>query len=822
MKNGIFQKLLPHLLAVVVFLVVALIYCKPALQGEVLHQTDIIQWKAMAKNSFDYKEVHGHFPLWTNGMFSGMPAYHIAMEPYNPVSPMWFYHLFTLFLSKPMSFFFLACICFYFLTQVLRINPYIGIIGGLTYAYATFNPIIVAAGHDTQMQDIALLPAFIASIVLIYERRYWWGAALTAIFTAMMIGFNHMQIMYYGLFIAAFMTVGYAIRWIKQKEYKRLLLAGGIVVFAGIIGVLSNAVTLFTTYEAAKTTIRGGTALNDKNSTKTGLSQDYAFSYSMYKTEPFVMLVPKIYGGSSGLELPQEESKAIEALQQMPPQLGQQLQNFIQFYWGGIGGTSGPPYVGAVICFLALIGFFILNDKHKWWILAACVLSIMMSWGGYFEGFNSMLLKVLPMYNKFRAPSMIIVIPTFLFGMMAMLTLQKIISTENKMELWERYKKGLYLTGGVFVILFLLYFSFDYTSQGDKALLSQVSSAPEQMQGYVRGFIDALKKDRQNLFFSSLIRSLFFVAAAAFVIWLRIKSKIQNALALTIIGVLAFIDIMAIDVKYLSSDNYVDEAEYQNTFAPSPADRQIMQDTGYYRVLDLRQGIQNAFNGGALAAYFHNLVGGYHPAKLSIYQDLIEHQLYNFPNSLPAYNMLNTKYIIQADQSGKEMVYPNPDALGAAWFVNAVKFENTPQEVMDALTNFHPKDTAIVFAKDKNLVSYSTTANAGDTIRLIKNDNDEITYQSSSAANRFAVFSEIYYDHGWKAYIDDKEVPIVRTDYVLRGLSIPAGQHTIRFEFRPASYYTGEKVAIAASVISLLLLIGAIVHTYRSRTKEVR
>ncbi len=821
MNKGTFQKLLPHLIAIIVFLLVAILYCKPALQGEVLHQTDIIQWKAMAKNVMDYKAKHGHLPLWTNSMFSGMPAYQIALEPHNPVAPILYYGPMTLFLAKPISFFFLASICFYFLTQVLRINPYIGIIGGLAYSYATFNPIIIAAGHDTQMQNIALLPGLIASLILIYERRYWWGAALTALFTALMIGFNHMQIVYYGLMIAFFMSIGYAIKWIKLKQYRHLIIAASIALTAGIIGVLSNAVTLFTTYEASKTTIRGGTALADKNVTKTGLSKDYAFTYSMFKTEPFVMMVPKMYGGSSGLEIPQENSKAIEALQQMPQQMGQQLQSFIQFYWGGIGGTSGPPYVGAIICFLALIGFFILDDKHKWWILAACTISIIMSWGGYFKGFNGLLLNILPMYNKFRAPSMIIVIPTFLFCMMAVMTLQKIVTTENKMELGERYKKGLYLTGGIFVILLLLYISFDYTSEGDKTLLSQVSTAPEQVQGYVRNFISALKDDRRSLFLSSMLRSFLFIAAVAFVIWLSIKNKIKNTVALAIVGILAVIDVMAIDAKYLNSDNYQDETEYQNNFTPSAADQQILQDKGYYRVLDLRQGIQGAFNGGASAAYFYNLVGGYHPAKLSIYQDLIEHQLYNFPASLPSYNMLNTKYVIQADQQGKETVSANPDALGAAWFVQAVRFEGTPQEAMNALTNFHPKDTAIVFTTDKALVSYTPSADSTATIQLVNNDNDKITYRSTSSSNRFAVFSEVYYDRGWKAYMDGKEVPIIRTNYVLRGLSVPAGKHDILFVFHPASFYTGEKVAIVASILMLLLFIGSIAHTYRTRNLKV-
>ncbi|HZH95660.1 MAG TPA: YfhO family protein, partial [Flavisolibacter sp.] len=789
MNKGTFQKLLPHLIAVVVFLLVAVLYCRPALEGKVLQQPDVTQWKAMAQNSFQYKETHGRFPLWTNGMFSGMPAYQIALESGNVVSPGSFYYLLTLGLPKPISFFFLACICFYFLTAVLRINPYIGIIGALAYAYATYNPIIVAAGHDTKMQSIALLPGLIGAIILIYDRKYWLGGALTALASTLLVGMNHPQIAYYGGIITFFMSAGYMVHWIKQKQIRHLITSFAIVFIAGALGVLTNAVTLFTTYEYAKASIRGGSELADStsNSTSTGLSKEYALSYSMYKTEPFVMMVPNMYGASgAAIEDLVEESKAMESLQAMPPELASQIAGARSAYWGGIGPTSGPPYVGAIICFLALLGFFVLDDKHKWWMLAATALAIVMSWGSFFEGFNSFLLNFLPMYNKFRAPSMIIVIPTFLLCMMAVLTLQQIIATENKAELWQRYRKGLLLNAGVFAVLLFIYISADYKSEGDGRLLSQASAAPEETQNYIRSFLNSLQDDRRSIFFGSLLRSFLFIAAVAVTLWLSIRKKLNTTLTLAVVGLLAFIDVMAINTKYLNSENYQEQEEYQNTFTPTEVDTQILQDTSYYRVFDVRQGLSVALGmQGALPSYFHKSIGGYHPAKLSIYQDLIEHQLSKFPQSLPVVNMLNAKYIIQADQAGKATVFTNPDALGAAWFVNAVRFENTPAAVMNALSNFNPRDTAIIFAADKSSITATPANNSGGSIRLIKNDNDEVTYQSASTVNSFAVFSEIFYDKGWKAFIDGKETRIVRTNYVLRGLSIPAGQHAIRFVFQP-------------------------------------
>lgn len=835
MKKGLVQRLLPHLIAVGVFLIVAVIYCKPVLQGEVLKQEDITQWRAMSKSLFDYKEKHGHFPLWTNSMFSGMPAYQIAMEADNPVSPGFFYYIFTLGLPKPISFFFLACICFYFLSQVLRVNPYIGIIGALAFAYATYNPVLIATGHDTKVQSIAFMPAVIGSLILLYERKYLWGAALTALSVSLLIGMNHMQIVYYTAIIAGIMTIGYLVYWIRQKDVKHIIYSLGIALLAGMAGVFVNAVTLFTTLDASKTTIRGGTELPDENSTPTGLSKDYAFSYSMYKTEPFVMMVPKMYGGSDALEVPEEKSKALDELrtimqqtQQAPPQAQQQvqmLQRSLRAYWGGIGGTSGPPYVGAIICFLAIIGFFILDTKHKWWILATCILSIVMSWGGYFDAFNSFLLKTMPLYNKFRAPSVMMVIPTFLFCMMAVMTLQKIISTENRNELWDRYKKGLFFTAGLFVVLLLIYFSSDFTTDSDKELLKQFGNDPD---GYVRRFFNALIDDRKGLFMSSLIRSFFFIAAAAFVLWLSIRKKIQSWIVLAVVGLLAFIDVMAVDVDYLSSENYQDAMEQQNTFIASPGDNQVLADKGYFRVFDLRQGF-GTLTYGAPTAYFHNSIGGYHPAKLSIYQDLIQHQLskidvqqlYMNPGSSPALNMLNTKYILLADASGRfDTAFLNPSALGPVWFVKAVRFESSPQVVMNALGSFSPADTAIVYEKDKQLVSYSPAADSAASIQLVKNENDEIVYSSNSATNRFAVFSEVYYDRGWKAYIDDKETPIVRTNYVLRGLSVPAGRHTIRFVFHPRSFYSGKTISLFAGILVLLLILAAAVQTYMQSKRK--
>ncbi|MBI2282402.1 MAG: YfhO family protein [Bacteroidetes bacterium] len=830
MKKIQWKNLLPHAIAVVVFLVVALVYCKPSLQGKVLQQSDVSLWKASAQNSFEYQEKHGHFPLWSNGVFSGMPAFQIVSPGSNPVSIIYAANLLTLNLPKPVSFFFLACVCFYFLSQVLRINPYIGIFGALSYAYATYNPIIISVGHDTKMQAIAYLPAFIGSLLLLYDKRYLWGTTLTALFTGLLISANHLQITYYGALIALIMSVSLGIRWIKEKDFKHLFRAAGLVIFATLLGVMVNAITLFTTYEYSKRTIRGGSELAGADSTatvtKTGLSKDYALSYSMFKTEPLVMMFPRMYGGSSHhLELAEDKSKAIEALQQMPQQLGQQLQGFLQFYWGGIdgaGGTAGPPYLGAIVCFLAILGFVLLDGKHKWWILTACVLTFLMSAGKYLEGFNSFLLNYLPLYNKFRAPSMILVIPTLLLSMLSVMSLNHILEQHNREELFRKYKKGLLAVAAVFAVALLVYVTADFSGEPDKVLLQNINTITDAQQKAaieppIRAFLNGLKQDRQNLFMGDLLRSLLFILVPALAIFLFIKKKITALTVTLAVGLFAFIDVMVIDTKYLNADNYTEASDYEDRFKPGQVDQQITKDTGYYRVLDVSQGIAAAFNGGPLTAYFHNSIGGYHPAKLSIYQDLIEKQLYQFPNCLPVLDMLNTKYIItSAQQNGQQlMAQQNPEALGATWFVSTLTYKKGPAEVMKELTNFNPKDTAILDEADrKNLVA-NATRDSSAFIKLVYNDNDIIEYKSSSKNTEFAVFSEIFYDGGWIATIDGKETPIVRTNYVLRGLQVPAGEHRIVFEFKPASFHTSNRAAIGASAFIWLMLIGAVIITLR-------
>ena len=827
MLKSIFKSALPHIIAVAIFAIVAIIYCKPALEGKVLQQSDITQWKGMAQDAFSYKEKYGYTPLWSNSMFGGMPAYQTTGVGGFEYSVGWINQLLTLGLAEPISLFFLASICFYFLAQVLGFNTIISIIGALGYSYATYNPIIVSVGHITKMHSIAYLPLFIASLLVLYQKKYLLGGILTSVATVLLIQGNHIQIDYYGVLIAIFMSVYFLIIWIKNKEYTHILKTLGIGLTAGIIGLAVNAPLLLSTYEYGKESIRGGSKLitKDSKTTSTGLNKDYALSYSMYKSEPLVLMFPNIYGGASDPNaIEPANSKAIETLQQMQPQVAQQLQSFLSFYWGGIGFTAGPPYVGVIICFFALLGFSVKENKHKWWIAATIILSFLLSAGSYLESFNVFILNNIPFYNKFRAPSMIMVIPTLLLGIMALYGMAEIATETSLKNITKKYKLSFILVGIILLSVLSIYFTSDFKSDGERNLIEQIAKIPDANQraafeAPARDLVNAIATDRKGMIEGDVVKFFIYLLLIFALVFLAIKKVINQTILLIGFGILSMIDLFQVNLKYLKSDSFIEATENENAFALSPIDIALKKDTTQYRVLDMRGGINNAFNGGAIVAYNHKTVGGYHAAKLSIYQDLIENQWYKFPNCMPTMNMLNTKYVISGNLENDTI--PNKDALGNVWFVKGIQFEKGPAEVMQRLDNFNPKDTAIIEQKDKIESLNNLESDENASIALVNNKNDEINYTSSSTKKQFAVFSEIYYNLGWKAYIDNVETPIVKTNYVLRGLVVPAGNHAIRFEFKPTTIKNSIIASTFASILLWLGIVTMIVMAYRNKQKSI-
>jgi len=833
MKSSWFKKLVPHGVAVLIFLVVAFVYCKPVLEGKVVAQHDITHWKGSIQQSLEYQKTHdGKGPLWTNSLFSGMPAFQIGGVPYNNVVPSYVHLIMTLGLPKPVNFFFLACICFYFLCVILRVRTIFGILGALAFAYATYNPIITAVGHDTKMLSIAYMPALLASIILIYEKRYWLGAGLTALFTSVLIIQNHPQIDYYLFFTLGIMTIFYAARWIKNKEWRHFGLAIVFTIVAGLTGVLTNAASIFSTYEYQKETIRGGarsivdsTAKNENASN--GLTKDYALSYSMNITEPFIMMVPRMYGGASyAMELKEEDSKALESLRAFPNEVQQQVSQYLSFYWGGMAkpgeSVSGPAYVGAIICVLAILAMFVLDGKHKWWILTAVGITIMMSWGSYFDTLNGFLYKALPLYNKFRAPSMILVVSQLLLPLLAVLGLSKIADTTDKKTLLPGFKKGLIAVAITFALLFIIYFISDFMSGADNELMKRLKSGGAQAQQALQifsSFFEGLREDRKSLMMGDILRSLGFGAVALLLVFLAIRKTISDLVLGIGLIIFVLIDSFTIDVKYLNYESYRDKQENEGSFVKTKSDEEILADKSFFRVYNVT-GDQFQEN---ITSYYYNSVGGYHPAKIAIYQELIENKLSSQQLNMPVLNMLNTKYLIQKDRNGQTEAYQkNDSALGNCWLVKNIQFVKDANAEMNSLGNFNPADTAVVQESFKSFIPFQPEADSAATISLVKNDNDIVTYTFNAASNQFAVFSEVYYENGWKAYIDGKETPIVKVNYVLRGLAVPAGKHDIRFEFKPNGYIKGRKITSVAQVLLGILLLSALFMEWRKRKSKTK
>jgi hypothetical protein len=818
MKPDWLKKILPHVIAIGVLLLLAILYCKPVLDGKVLSQNDNIQWQAMAKQSLDYKAVHGTTPLWTNRMFGGMPAYQIALESNEPFGISFFNSLFSLWLPKPINFFFLALLGFYFLCSVLRVRPWIGVLGAVAYAFSTYDPVIIGAGHDTKMMAIAYIPAVLAGVLLLTQKKYLQGLAVTTLFMSLFITTNHLQVTYYFFLLLGVLGIVFAVVTIKAKDFKHLILTAVLLGAALTISIGVNTMNLWTTYEYSKETIRGGKSELTKNVETTkgsGLDKEYAFRWSYGIFETFTFMVPNLYGGSSQAPLDEssETYKTLTGLQ-VPPAQAEQMIKAWPLYWGDQPGTSGPVYLGIITCLLAIFGFLTIKTWHKWWLLAISIIAIMMSWGSNLSAFNYALFDYLPFYNKFRAPSMILIIPQLTFAILAVLALQSLI--ENKEPLFKPLKRAGMITGGILGLLLIASATLSFGNANDAAMQAQFSQMAGGNATVADSLMHALHADRASIFRYDLFRAIILAGIAWFLIFYYLKGKIKLQWMAGALIVLMLVDLLQVDARYLNSDNYSETIKYNNEFAATPVDQQIMQDKDpYFRVYNLTH--SDPFS-DAMTSYFHNSVGGYHAAKLTLYQDLIENQLSH--NNLHVLNMMNAKYVIVPGQQGQPIVQTNPDALGNAWFIKGILWVPNADAEMKALDNLNTRDSVVIDQRYKSVVTAEPVFDSAATIKLVKNDVDAISYTSTSKTPQFAVFSEVYYKEGWKAFIDGKETPYARVNYALRGLSIPAGNHSIEFKFEPRSYFLGEKISFISTLIVVLLLIVAVVMTYLKTKKK--
>jgi len=839
MNASFLKKALPHIIAIVSFLLLSIVFNKTALQGKVLYQSDVIGYTAMAQQSRDFKAAHGHFPLWTESMFSGMPAYNIAMEGTSKITIGYFYYLFNLGLPKPIYFFFIACVCFYILTQVLGLNLLLSLLGSIAYAYSTYDPILAAVGHETKFMALGYMPAVLAGILLILRGRYLGGTALTALFFGMEVSTQHLQVVYYTGIIVAAILIAYLFSEWKEKKYKHWIISFSLVAGSLIIGFMNYALAMLPTKEYAKETMRGGqsalTQADSKNETKGGLDKDYAFGWSYGISETLTLFVPGMSGGGyAGKEIT-GNSKFADKLTEIgyPEESALQMANS-RAYWGPQPNTGGPVYLGAVVCLLFILGMLYVKSWHKWWILAITIAGIVLAWGKNLSFINYFLFDHLPYYNKFRAPSMALIMPQLAFPLLAVLGLQELTENkESKEIIWKKFKKVLYISGALVLVSFLVYAMSDYKSDTDNRfkenfssnLLQQMSRGkqptPEMQQQagqIVNGMMAGLQEDRKGIFGSDLLRSFIFVLLAGGIIWSYLKGKIKASYLFAGLLVLSSYDLLAEAKKYLNEDTYVEPENIEASFSMSDADKKIKADPEKnFRVLDESGGdpFQNSH-----ASYYHNSVGGYHPAKLAIYNDLIEHQLAK--GNQEVYNMLNTKYIIQKSPDGREDVaIKNPGAFGSCWLVSAIKYVPTADQEMAALDSLNLRDTAVVQQSFTGDIPFLPVKDSTATVKLIENLNDKITYQFQSKTNQFVVFSEIYYPKGWNAFIDGKKSPYAKVDYVLRGMAVPAGRHDIEFRFEPRSYALGNTLSIWAAIITYLLLIAAVVELLKGNKRRL-
>lgn len=820
MKNSLLKKILPHFVAVVIFLLVSVLFCKPVLDGNVLNQHDTVGWKGMAQNSFEYKEKNGHYPLWNPNLFSGMPNYQVMMKGKTVLPDL--LGIFSLGTPKPINFFFLACICFYILCLALRIKPVVAILCALAYSFSTYNPVLVNAGHDTQVLATAFMPLLLAGLICTFEKKYWLGLALTTYATYQQIGVNHLQVSYYFLLIAAAVTLSYLFVWIKNKEWKHIGIAAGITIIAAIIGLAGNALILKTTSEYAAYTMRGGKDISiEGDSVKvaktSGLDTAYAFQYSLGKVETVTLLMPNAFGGSSN-KMTGENSHVVSKLTDkgIPENNALQLVQSIPKYWGLLY-TSGPAYLGVIICLLGLIGFVIIKTPLRWGLLAITILGILMSWGKYLPGFNTFLFEHLPMYNKFRSPAFAQVIPQFTITIMAALALQQLLFQEKSKEfLKANFKKILYTIGGLFSLLAIFYITMDYSSSFDPQILANKwdNSGSDEIG---RLIISGLKADRKAMFGGQLLRALGFAILLVGILYMYLKNYLKPLVIAIILIAVSTIELTMVSKEYLPEESYVPADDFTSiNFAPTTIDQQILQDKDpNYRVFNMAGDSYSE----SRTSYFHKSIGGYHPAKLRIYQDVIEKYLSGRP-SPSVLNMLNAKYIVMQDpQSGKPGLITNPDVFGPCWLVKNVKLVDNRVAAIIGIGNTNLKDTAIVEKIfSKNVVQPQW--DSASSIKMIKFDNDVMEYEANCNGPQFAVFSEIYYPVGWNAYIDGNKTDYTNANYILRGLSIPSGKHSIKFIFEPISVKQGTSIMFISSILILLIFVGGLYMAWRESYRK--
>jgi hypothetical protein len=820
---------LVHLIAVIVFAAISYIFYLPVLEGKRLVTNDNNVYRASAREIIEFREKYHEEPLWTNSMFGGMPAYQISVKyKGNLVRPV-MYLLQTF--KIPVAALFLALLGFYILLVVYGVNPWISIPGAIAFAFSSYNFIIIAAGHYTKAYAIAYVAPMLAGIILAMRKNRLAGAAIAGIFLAFELISNHLQVTYYALLIVVIYGISELYFAIREKKIPDLLKSLGVLVVVVILAAGSNFTHLNTTREYTRYTTRGGSNLSSDENTK-GLDKSYATGWSIGINETLTLLIPNYMGGGSGFHF----SRDTETYKTLQKYNATQLASVFSKYRGDQPSTSSV-YAGSIVIFLFVLGLFLVEGRDRWWLLAATILSILLSWGKNFMPLTSFFLDYFPGYNKFRSVSTILVISGFTIPLMAALALKNVFQTTIDKK---KFNRSLFWSAGITGSLCLLLtilprIGGKFISPLDYQIFDQLRITPD-----IKSTLEtALSYDRQRMLQDDAFRSLVFIVLATFLLAAFYYKKINIKVAAGILALLLLIDMWPVGKRYLNKNNFENITARSEPYPMTAADKTILQDKSLsYRVLNL---YVSAFNDASTSNY-HKSIGGYHGAKLQIYSELIQNclapEINNFINTYQTYsdsaqfqsklsqsiaranalNMLNTKYII-VDPDGHPLV--NGNALGNAWFVEQYRIVKNADEEISLVNEFNPSHEALIDKSFSNLLSkeaYSVDTTA--RIELTSYKPNELKYNFKSASDQLVVFSEIYYPAGWKSYIDGKEAPYFKTDYVLRGMEVPAGDHEIIFRFEPASYRTGTRVSFASSLLLILLCAGSFYLAIRKKIKS--
>ncbi len=789
------KRTFPYLLAILIFVIASVLYFNPVLKGQKIKQSDITQFKGMSKEIADYRAEKGEEPYWTGAAFSGMPAYQLSA--YYPNDYIKTLDSALRFLPRPADYVFLYFLGFFLLLTALKVEWKLAILGALSFGFSTYLIIIFGAGHNAKAHAIAYMPMVMAGAILIFKQKYLLGFVVTSIAMALEINSNHPQMTYYLGFILLILGIVKLIEAIQEKTYKPFVKQSIIIVFAMLLGLGVNSTRLLAMQEYASYSTRGKTELTiDPNGSPKqvteGLSKEYITEYSYGLTETFNLFIPRFMGGGTYEELGKNSNfyETLKSHPQIGPVQASQASKQVLTYWGDQTIIEAPAYIGVILVFLFLLGAFLIKGTLKKWLVAATIFSIVLSWGKNFEIITNLFIDYVPLYNKFRAVSSIQVIAEICVPLLGVLALKEFFSKEiSSDEKKNALKKAFYILGGI-TVFFTLFGSSLFDFEGFR----------DNNYEQIPGLVDALISDRKTMLFQDSLRSLILISISFAILWFFLKNKVNQTKAIVGFAVIILVDLLSVNINYVNNDSFEKARNIEKPFQLNDIDKQILKDKGYYRVANFPSPLQDG-----RTSYFHNSIGGYHAAKMGRYQELFDYQIVK--NNMEVLNMLNAKYFIFPDQTGNLSVQENPNTNGSVWYVSNLKLVASADEEIKALDSLKTKYEAVIDASKfdvKNNFERDSTA----TIQLTNYDVTTLTYQSNAAKNQFAVFSEIYYKDGWNAYIDGKLSPHYRVNYVLRGMEIPAGNHTIDFKFEPTTIKNGNTITLTSYFLLLMIPIG--------------